>query len=448
MAQASTIQPRSYAIVLPWLLKLRWGGVVCQILLIVAVSIFLEIRLPVIIVSGIITFQALSNLFLAHLNDTGYERPNTAVIIIMFLDVSLLSLLIHYTGGPMNPFTFLYLVHIVVGSLVMRPKWSWTLAAFTISSYAVLFFIPANLSAASGQPQPLCHVLPSAAAITPAMQLHLRGMWLAFAITSIFIVFFVSKIQAAMDNYQQTITRLQRAKNNNEKLASLATLAAGAAHELSTPLAAIAVAAGEMQHSLRQESQQDDHDRLRTAESALKLELLDDAIFIRQQIDSCQDILSQMSSDAGQPMGEPPCRFNLASFLEEIIQAYTHEALTLVHGDQNIMAELPPQTFKRVIRSLINNSLAACPDNEPITLSYDVNDTHISITVNDQGCGMDDETLGRATEPFFTTKDPGKGLGLGLFLAKTVARRYGGDMKIKSTGKGTRTVWSFARKQQ
>jgi len=58
---------------------------------------------------------------------------------------------------------------------------------------------------------------------------------------------------------------------------------------------------------------------------------------------------------------------------------------------------------------------------------------------------MDKETLARASEPFFTTKKPGKGLGLGLFLAKTVARRYGGDLQIQKINRGTRVIWSLAR---
>ncbi len=72
----------------------------------------------------------------------------------------------------------------------------------------------------------------------------------------------------------------------------------------------------------------------------------------------------------------------------------------------------------------------------------------IYIRINDEGCGMDEETLARASEPFFTTKEPGKGLGLGLFLAKTVARRYGGDLQIQKINRGTMVIWSFVNNQR
>ncbi len=422
-----------------WLLRLRWGAVICQALLIIAVSLFLNINLPFLIIFVIIVFQAVSNLLLAHYKEADPHKINQAVVIIMFLDVSLLTLLIHYTGGPMNPFTFLFLLHIVIGSLIMPPKWSWTLAIFTMSCYAVLFLLPAHLRAAS-PPQLLCHHQP-AAMLPAAMRLHLKGMWLAFAITSFFIVFFVSKIQESLEEYQQTIGHLQKAKDKSERLAALATLAAGAAHELSTPLAAIAVAAGEMQHTLNQDNQQD----------KARQELLDDTIFIKERIKACKDILGQMSSDAGHPMGEQTVSFNLTTCLREIVKSYKHDSLSLNVEDEYLTARLPPQTFRRVIRSLINNSIDACKADETITiscLSAKGDQEMIYIKIHDEGCGMDEETLARASEPFFTTKEPGKGLGLGLFLAKTVAQRYGGDLQIQNINRGTMVTWSLARNQR
>ena len=421
-----------------WLLRLRWGAVICQTLLLIAVSLFLKISLPILIIFIIIVFEAVSNLLLAHYKEAGPHRINQAVVVIMFLDVSLLALLIHYTGGPMNPFTFLFLVHIVIGSLIMPPRWSWTLAVFTMSCYAVLFLLPPHSGAAMSSSQLLCHHQSTAMPISAAMRLHLKGMWLAFAITSIFIVFFVSKIQESLEEYQQTINHLQRARENSERLAALATLAAGAAHELSTPLAAIAVAAGEMQHTLNQDNQQDE----------TRQELLDDTIFIKDRIKACKDILGQMSSDAGHPMGEQTISFNLAACLREIVKSYKHDSLSLKVEDESLTANLPPQTFRRVIRSLINNSIDACKDGETITISCLSEKGHremIYIKVNDEGCGMDEETLARASDPFFTTKEPGKGMGLGLFLAKTVARRYGGDLQIQKINRGTRVIWSLAR---
>jgi len=444
VSSPSSEKEHSITTILPWLLRLRWGAVACQTLLIIAVSLFLKINLPLLIIFVIIVFQAVSNVFLAHYQRAKPHRVNQAVIIIMFLDVTLLTLLIHYTGGPMNPFTFLYLVHIVIGSLLMPPKWSWTLTIFTASCYAILFQLSSQPGTAATTP--LCHSIPTAMPIPDAMRLHLKGMWLAFTITSFFIVFFVSKIQKALEQYQQTIIHLQRARDNSERLASLTTLAAGAAHELSTPLAAIAVAAGEMQHNLHKNNDLEEN----------RPELLEDTVFIKERIKACKDILSQMSSDAGHPLGEQAVNFNLADTLKEIVKSYNHESLSLDLKDENLMARLPLQTCKRVIKSLINNSLDASNHGEAIKISCRLDkERHdnsrmgmIYVTIIDEGCGMDDETMMRATEPFYTTKEPGRGLGLGLFLAKTVARRYGGDLQIQKLDRGTKVIWSITSHQQ
>lgn len=421
---------RALGTVFPWLLRLRWGAVACQALLITAVALFLKIRLPLAIIIMIIAFEAGSNLLLGrYYRLSAADRVNKAIVAIMFMDTALLTLLIHYSGGPMNPFTFLYLVQIVIGSLIMAPVWSWALTVFTAGCYSLLFLLPADTVA--GRPIPLCHVPQASTPLSPAMLLHLKGMWLAFAITSVFIVFFVAKIRKALRQYQMTIAKLQKARENNERLASLATLAAGAAHELSTPLAAIAVAVGEMQHALQSDTWTDQ-----------RRDLLEDTGFIKGRIKACKDILSEMSSDAGQPMGEQPVTVNIADFLREIVRSYHCEQLSL-SVETEATVRLPPQTCGRVIRSLIDNSLDASPEGQEITISCRVDD-QIHITVTDNGTGMDEETLQRAAEPFFTTKEPGRGLGLGLFLAKTVAGRYGGDLVIEKREQGTRVTWSLS----
>ena len=89
------------------------------------------------------------------------------------------------------------------------------------------------------------------APLSDPLKIHLQGMWVAFTVTAFFIVFFVSRIQLALARHQKTLADLQEEKTKSERMASLATLAAGAAHEFATPLSTIAVATGEMLHSLK-----------------------------------------------------------------------------------------------------------------------------------------------------------------------------------------------------
>jgi two-component system sensor histidine kinase RegB len=144
-----------------WLLLLRWGAVACQALLILAVYLIFDIRVPVFIVAFVLLFQIVSNLYFFYLKrrKTIHDWLFNSV---MFVDVSLLTVLLYFAGGPMNPFTFLFLIHTVLGAILMRPKWSWGLAAFTVLCYACLFFPNMGYSAettvgSAFQAVPLCH---------------------------------------------------------------------------------------------------------------------------------------------------------------------------------------------------------------------------------------------------------------------------------------------------
>jgi len=424
-----------------WLLLLRWGALACQALLILAVSLIFEIRVPVLIVSIILAFQGGSNLYFLHLKKRETIKE-WLLSLVMFLDVTLLTFLLHYTGGPMNPFTFLYLVHIVLGAILMRPKWSWGLTFFTVLCYAV-FFLPdmgvfaGSSNSAVGQGLIDCHqTLNKGFSSQSNMKIHLQGMWLAFSITALFIVFFVGRIQRALEKNEQALVHLKEEKVRNEKLASLATLAAGAAHEFSTPLSTIAVAAGEMLHFLKKREGQP--------------ELIADVVLIRQQVAQCKEILFQMAADAGEHLGEPLEEIGLSRLLGDVLDLLPPENVGQIVvnntiGDFNMM--VPSRTIKRAVKGLLKNAIDASADGSPITLTCRKDSEFLFFEVKDEGEGMDSETLLKACEPFYTTKAPGKGLGLGLYLAKSVAEKFGGNLRLVSQkGQGATVVLSLRLK--
>ena len=224
---------------------------------------------------------------------------------VMAWDILHLTLLLYFTGGPMNPFTFLYLVHVALGALIMRQVWAWGLALLTVAGYALLFFIPPPVVHGSG----LVAGQSLPAATSSGSDLHLQGMWVAYSITALFIVFF-SGASEGPRRAAANPANLAEEKRRSEKMASLATLAAGAAHELSTPLSTIAVAAAEME------------DQLQELEG--EPEILADARLIRAEVRRCRDILRQLSADAGEHPGEnfveipfPPCSTSSAGPLPQ-----------------------------------------------------------------------------------------------------------------------------------
>jgi len=221
-----------------WFLTLRWGTVLCQILLFAAVRFLFAMEVSVLVL-GLIAFEVASNLFFAWLIREKKQVPGPLFTGVMFLDIILLTALLALTGGAMNPFTFLYLVHVVVGAILLPGVMAWSLAAFSSACYSV-FFWP-GLKTLPIVDQSICHTVD----ISPELRLHLQGMWVAFVITTFFVVFFVTRIQQALVARRETRAQLREEQFKNERLASLAALSAGAVHEFATPLSTIAVAAGE-----------------------------------------------------------------------------------------------------------------------------------------------------------------------------------------------------------
>ncbi len=405
-----------------WLL-LRWVEVLCQIILIVTLVLFFKIAVPPYLIVAIIGFAAGSNVYLYLLRKHHQEIPAWLLGLIMFLDLILLTALLYATGGAMNPFTFLFLVHVTIGAMLMRPAWSWGLTLFSIFCYGLLFYLPELGAEVLGGG----HGLAVRGEVVKLLDqhaylaLHLKGMWVAYCVVALFIVFFVGKIKQGLEEHQETIARLKEDKLRNEKLASLATLAAGAAHEFSTPLATIAVAAGEMLYAAETDGYPQD--------------IVEDAKLIRGQVERCREILFHMSADAGEHMGESLETIPVGRLVVDILAELAESCPHPVEHDNRVgelAIRMGYRSLFRSLKGLVKNSIESSRKGTPVRVVSRVEDNFLCFTVIDQGEGMPPEILAKAGEPFFTSKGPGKGLGLGLFLAKSMAERYGGSLAIRS----------------
>ncbi|MDW7774124.1 MAG: ATP-binding protein [Desulfobulbaceae bacterium] len=419
-----------------WLLLLRWGALLSQAFIVLAIVLLVESKPPLFILLVIFAYSAGSNIaFHFFFHKKNRIIPGWLFAQVMVVDILLLTLLLYYTGGAMNPFTFLYLIHICLGAILMQSFWAWSLALYTMTCYGILFFLP--------EPGGASHAMPEGAHFDSSgmehslMSLHLQGMWLAFAMTVFFIVFFINKIQKDLEENRQNISRLETQKIKSEKLASLATLSAGAAHEFSTPLATIAIASGEMLSILNEQN--------------ADKELIDDIMLIREQVKRCREILYQMSADAGEHLAESLRDFTLKELFSKVISGFPEDMRRQVRFDCDMMdftIRMPFRTVYRIIRGLIKNAIDVSGPELPVFVSCRKDDNYLYIKVRDLGVGMDEETLSRAVEPFYTTKETGNGLGLGLFLAESAAERFGGKLDLASSpAEGTTAVISFSLKQ-
>lgn len=403
-----------------WLIKLRWWAVFGQIITIITSVFFFNLVIPYPAVAGILLVEVATNLILQlRLASLKQHLLKTIIPAILILDILLLTAMLHLTGGPMNPFTFLFMVHLTLGAILLPHRTSWGVTLFTIFCYGLLFIPHLNIAIDTADVgiKSICDINQG------DMVRHLQGMWGAFAIGSCLITFFVAKIQSSFANHHDTLSQLEHERLNNERLSSLATLAAGAAHELSTPLAIIGIAAGEIVYDCRQSPD-------------ISEDLKEDAHLIKDQVHRCKDILFQMSVDAGSMQGEPLETLTTDILIKEALELLpSRSGITVDNRVPHQQFNLPKRSVSWVIKGLLKNGIDATAlkgSSKSIQLTCYTTKKHLCFAVTDNGHGMSPEVQKRASEPFFTTKEAGDGMGLGLFLANSICNRFNGGLSFES----------------
>jgi two-component system sensor histidine kinase RegB len=400
------------AINLWWLVLLRFFSLAGQLATILFVSAWMEVSLPLAPLLGLLTLGLLSNLAaLARIRHTPLAATPLLGTLLVY-DVLHLTGLLYLTGGPFNPFSFAYLVLIALATVVLTERQVWMLAALSAACSALLFL----------RHRPL--ILPGGHA--EHMRTHLYGMWVAFLIAAGFIVYFMVRIRRALDARESALREAQQLAAHRDKLASLATLAAGAAHELATPLATIALVAGEL---------------ARQHEASPELTRSDLAL-IQSEVQRCRAVLDQMAVDAGQSAGESMTPVAIETLLQQASSGLPASPgiQIVIEPDANGWFLLPARALSQALRGLLKNAQEASQPEQRVRLRASC-DTDLRIEVEDQGCGIPSAVAARIGEPFFSTKAPGRGMGLGVFLCRTVVESLGGTLQVEALpDRGTRAI--------
>jgi two-component system sensor histidine kinase RegB len=402
---------------LAWLLRLRWGAIAGQAVTIAGVDRLMGIAMPLWPLCTIIALELASNAALGRWARARVAVPERVLVAVMAADVLLLTLLLHLTGGPSNPFNFLYLVHIALAAVVLPSRWTWTLAGLSFGCFGALFLEQGAISE---------HAHHHAGHTD--MRMHLYGMWIAFGVAAVFIVYFVTRVSRDLAGREQELQEARALAAQSERLAALATLAAGAAHELSSPLSTIAVAAKELERDLER--------------GATGQEKSADARLIREEVARCREILARMAADAGP---DAATGSTAETPIEQLVEAALSAlpgrariAIAIDDGARGCRLQLPPHVLAQGLRCVLENAQHAVASGGDVSVRVALDGAWCRIEVADSGVGMTPEVLARAGEPFFTTKEPGRGMGLGLFVSRAALERIGGRLELRSAaGEGT-----------
>jgi two-component system sensor histidine kinase RegB len=397
---------------LAWLLRLRWGAAFGQLLTILVVRFAMGVALPLLPLLAIVAVEAASNaLFYAPRATRARTVRRWTMGALMTLDVLLLAGLLFFTGGPQNPFSFLFLVPISLATLILPAAWTWALVALSLASTAVLY--------AWNQP------LDMGASHAEHMALHLRGMWVASGVSAAFIVYFLRRVRRELAQRDEELAASRALAARRERLASLATLAAGAAHELSTPLSTIAVVAKELERGLAQ------------AKVAMPTGVAEDVRLVRAEVERCRAILQRLSVDAGDVMGEAFASVSVPELVASALAGFDVDARPAIRAElepavRELRVEVPPRAVTQALQGVLKNARDASPPDAAVTVTVARVGDRVEFTIRDEGAGMSPEILARVGEPFFTTKPTGRGMGLGVFLARSVLERLGGAVTLDS----------------
>lgn len=391
----------SNAINLRRLIVLRCIALAGQFLAVWIAVTSLHMALPLRPLIGIIAAMALFN-FLTWLR---MRRPwpvgEAELFFHLALDVAALTGLLYFSGGSTNPFVILYLLPLALTAAALPAAYAWAMVAVSIACYTWLMFYYVPLPHAHGDHDDF--------------GLHVFGMWLGFLLSAGLIAWFAVRMGETRRSRDRLLAQMREDELRNERIVALGTFAAGAAHELGTPLSTMAVLAGEME---------------RDAPPPMR----DNLRVLREQVERCKSILSSLSATAGiAARAEGGRRVPLEVYLTEVVDDWQQMRRGVsvrrhFEGPRPSPEIVAEQTLSQAIVNILNNAADSSPDNVEVSARW--NERELVLEIGDRGQGLTPETAREAFQPFFTTKAPGQGLGLGLFLAHATLRRFGGTVQM------------------
>jgi two-component system, sensor histidine kinase RegB len=390
-----------------WLTMLRWAAVVGQTLAIFCVTAGLRVSLPLLPVSCIILAELIANLAAWHRGRTQTRLHERELAAWVGFDLVAFTSMLYFTGGPSNPFSYFYIVHVAVAALTLHARFAWSLVLLSTLSFAALFARHIPIAAQEQN-----------------WNLHLHGLWVGYSLAASCVVYFLQRARATIEERDEELAVQRKLTEQTERLSSLATLAAGAAHELSSPLATIAVVSKDLALDLRASGNH---------------RVLEDVELVRGQVERCRKILARLAHTAGEAPGE----LDQWVSVNMLLDAAVHELPQQNRVDTEVESTLrrtelrcPKEALCQALRVLLENAIEASTG--PVRLEALSKERGLLIRVTDQGEGMSSAVLERVFEPFFTTKPAGKGMGLGLYLARNVVLSLHGTLRLRSRpGNGT-----------
>ena len=390
---------------------IRWVAVTGQLAAIIIAFQYFELALDLSLCFFAVGLSALANIVASLFFPESKRLSELENVFMILFDLFQLAFLLFLTGGLNNPFSFLLVAPVVVSAAALKKK-----STIIIGSAAVLivtllshFFVP--LVTLSGK-------------ILTIPDIFLFGNWVAISTGIVFLAFYSNQVTSELNTMSDALFATQAALSREQKLTDLGGIVAAAAHELGTPLATIKLTSSELIEELKNFP-----------------ELHDDAMLIRDQADRCGDILNGMGG-----AGKDDLQMHqtlLAEIIREAAEPHSQRGVTIEtkisDGHKGGIDE--PYIIRRPeiihgLRNMIQNAVDFATSKVWVESSW--TKESITITISDDGYGYPPNLLGRLGDPFLGAKigkenrQGYEGMGLGLFIAKTLLERTGAKISFSN----------------
>ncbi|GAB5377495.1 MAG: ActS/PrrB/RegB family redox-sensitive histidine kinase [Acuticoccus sp.] len=389
------------------LLLLRWLAILGQLAAILVVAFALGFTMPTTACMGLVVLSAWTNVLLRVKFADDRRMPDNWTAWVMGFDILQLSAQLMLTGGLTNPFAILIIAPVMVSATTLSASWTLTLGGLVVFVSTLLAVVYLPLPWFPGE------------TFRPPF-LFVGGNWLALMSSLSFMGFYAFRVAEERRQLARALTATEIVLNREQNLHALDGLAAAAAHELGTPLATISVVVRELERELEPDSP-----------------IGEDIALLRSQTERCREILAKLKT-LGEDGGSPLVRQSVEALLEEVTAPYRGRGVE-IHVDTMGEECEPPVIWRNPgihfgLGNLVENAVGFARNSVSITADW--NEQSLHITIADDGPGFPPEILERIGDPFVSRRGEaqrgGGGLGLGIFIAKTLLERNGATVAFEN----------------
>jgi len=400
--------PRSNWVRLRTLIVLRWIAIFGQLAAITVALRLFDLDLNVGLCFMVIGISIMANLIAVFIYPENKRLSEAEVGGMLIFDILQLTFLVFLTGGLSNPFALLILAPVAISAMALNTRTTTAVAALSIVLVIVLAFVHVPLQTADGMVMQIPDVFEF-------------GFLTAIIIGVVFLSVYAGRVTDELNAMSEALTATQMALAREQKLTDLGGVVAAAAHELGTPLATIKLASAELIEELEAQP-----------------ELCEDAKLIRDQANRCRDILTSMGQAGNDDLHIR--RAPVEAIVKEAAEPHANRGKVL-HFDVGVTddtAERHPIIDRRPeiihgLRNLVQNAVDFARSNVWIEVTWD--DKFIVVRILDDGRGYPTNIINRIGDPFMgrrrrETRPGYQGMGLGLFIAKTLLERSGAELSF------------------